>query len=70
MNDFNAKEAAGKTPSGHAMTLMELFDAGYGDRLVPVTVPGGEISPNSSLIRNPKNMGKAPGGSLETAGSA
>jgi hypothetical protein len=44
---------------GHAPSLMELFDAGWGDRLVSVTPPGCQISPSSSL--DPKHRGKAPG---------
>lgn len=44
---------------GHAMSIVELFDAGFGPLLVSVTKPGGEISPSSRL--HPKTMGKAPG---------
>jgi hypothetical protein len=44
-----------------AMTIMDLFDAGWGKHMVPVTAPGGAISPTSSLARSPKSMGKAPG---------
>jgi hypothetical protein len=44
---------------GHAMTILDLFDARWGDRLVPVTPPGCEISPSSTL--HPKHRGKAPG---------
>lgn len=36
--------------------------AGFQTSLLPITVPGGPISPYSrSLIENPENMGKAPG---------
>jgi hypothetical protein len=44
---------------GYAMTIMDLFDAGWGPRLVSVTAPDGAIAPGSKL--DPKNMGKAPG---------
>ena len=42
---------------GHALSLMELFDARWGDRLVPVTPPGCEIPPSSKI--DPKHRGKA-----------
>ena len=44
---------------GHAMTILDLFDARWGDRLVPVTPPGCEIPPSSKI--DPKHRGKAPG---------
>jgi AAA domain len=44
---------------GHAMSIMELFDAGWGAHMVSVTSPDGVISPSSSLHQ--EAMGKAPG---------
>ena len=41
---------------GHAVSLMELFDAGFGPRLVSVTSPKGEISPSSSLHQEAKGV--------------
>ena len=38
---------------------IQLYDLGFGPRMVSVTPPGGEISPSSTL--HPKAMGKAPG---------
>lgn len=38
---------------------VQLYDLGYGPRLIPVTPPGGPIAPGSMLLA--KNMGKAPG---------
>jgi len=43
----------------HALTAVKLFQADLGPFLVPVTPPGGTISPASSLTV--KVMGKAPG---------
>jgi AAA domain len=44
---------------GYAMTILDLFDAGWGKRLVPVTPPSCQLSPTSKV--DPKNRGKAPG---------
>jgi hypothetical protein len=38
---------------------IQLYDLGFGPRMVSVTSPRGEISPSSTL--HPKSMGKAPG---------
>ncbi len=43
----------------HALSLMELFDAGLGPQLVSVIPPGSLISPNSNI--KPEATGKIPG---------
>jgi hypothetical protein len=62
-NRETPKTRADTTPElpepGHAMTIMDLFDAGWGLHIVPVTAPEGVISPSSTL--HAKSLGKAPG---------
>jgi hypothetical protein len=44
---------------GHAMTILDFVEAGFGPRLVSVTAPDGVIAPTSTL--HEQNRGKAPG---------
>lgn len=52
--------AAASSAPTRTNQFRKFWDLGY-TRLIPITPPGCDVSPNSSLARRPKDLGKAPG---------